>query len=141
MRYNNLHTEITTVELWNGQRVAAYAVFHRNELIGHVRSRPCTVDGLGGRTLQTPAWFYLRNDLETWKGPFLTLQRVAQELASVKQREELDEHQSEQERFDTELVALVGKLNAESLLIIPGVYEILAEEFNNEILSRMGYEG
>lgn len=39
------------------------------------------------------------------------------------------------DEFDTILVALIAKQTADALLTIPGIYEILAEEFNNEVLT------
>jgi len=39
--------------------------------------------------------------------------------------------------FDAALVAIVEELSAESLLAIPGVYEVLSEHLNNEVLTRL----
>ena len=38
------------------------------------------------------------------------------------------------EQFDEALEELVGDLLASEILIIPGIYEVLSEEFNNEVL-------
>ena len=39
-----------------------------------------------------------------------------------------------QEDFDRILVSIVGDVPASSLIGIPGIYEILSEHFNNEVL-------
>ena len=39
-----------------------------------------------------------------------------------------------QEDFDRILVSIVGDVPASSLIGIPGIYEILAEHYNDEIL-------
>lgn len=46
---------------------------------------------------------------------------------------------SDQERFDDILHDLVQEEGAH-LLSIPGIYEILSEHFNNEVLRRMAQE-
>jgi hypothetical protein len=38
------------------------------------------------------------------------------------------------EQFDHKLLEILSNMSANQLLTIPGVYEIVAEEFNNEIL-------
>lgn len=39
------------------------------------------------------------------------------------------------DEFDAILVNILSKKIGSQLLVIPGIYEILAEEFNNEILA------
>lgn len=39
-----------------------------------------------------------------------------------------------QEDFDRILISIVGDVPASSLIGIPGIYEVLAEHFNNEVL-------
>jgi hypothetical protein len=41
-----------------------------------------------------------------------------------------------QEEFDQILLSILREQTAEQLISIPGIYEILAEEFNNEVLDR-----
>ena len=41
------------------------------------------------------------------------------------------------EQFDAILEEIVGKMSAGALLAIPGVYEVLSEELNNEVLQRL----
>jgi hypothetical protein len=40
------------------------------------------------------------------------------------------------EEFDQLLIQIINEHPASNLLSIPGIYEILSEEFNNEILDR-----
>ena len=40
------------------------------------------------------------------------------------------------EQFDALLKQIIDEQPASALLSIPGIYEILSEEFNNEILER-----
>ena len=42
--------------------------------------------------------------------------------------------------FDRILVELVGSESGTALLLIPGIYEILSEYFNNEVLDRWEVE-
>lgn len=42
-----------------------------------------------------------------------------------------------QDRFDATLLEILGEMTAAQVIDIPGIYEILAEEFNNEVLERM----
>lgn len=44
---------------------------------------------------------------------------------------------SDQERFDQILEELLDEENGSTLLAIPGIYEVVSEHFNNEVLSRM----
>ena len=44
------------------------------------------------------------------------------------------------EQFDAKLAEIINRHPASSLLSIPGVYEALREEFNNEILDELGFE-
>jgi hypothetical protein len=41
------------------------------------------------------------------------------------------------EQFDAELIDLVDGMSGEQLLAIPGIYEILSEELNNDVLSAL----
>jgi len=41
------------------------------------------------------------------------------------------------EEFDNELERLVNEEPAGNLLTVPGIYEILSEHFNNEVLQRL----
>ena len=41
------------------------------------------------------------------------------------------------EMFDEELIAILRDIPSSELLRIPGIYEILKEEFNNEVLSSL----
>lgn len=47
----------------------------------------------------------------------------------------VDDSRLSQDRFDAILEALVDGMTAAQLLSIEGVYEILAEELNNDILT------
>lgn len=40
-----------------------------------------------------------------------------------------------QEEFDRILIEVLSKMRASQLIAVGGIYEILAEEYNNEILS------
>ncbi len=42
-----------------------------------------------------------------------------------------------EEEFSAELEVLVNENKASNLFSIPGVYELVAEEFNNEVLDRL----
>ena len=42
-----------------------------------------------------------------------------------------------QEQFDNELMDILGDMTAAQIIDIEGIYEILSEEFNNEVLSRL----
>jgi hypothetical protein len=42
-----------------------------------------------------------------------------------------------QEEFDNELAKILNETNAITLLTIPGVYELLAEEFNNVVIENI----
>ncbi len=42
-----------------------------------------------------------------------------------------------QVEFDTELIQLLKETEAVHLISIPGIYEILSEHFNNEIIERI----
>lgn len=44
------------------------------------------------------------------------------------------------EIFDRKLEELVGQMTAEDILAMPGVYEIVSEELNNEVLSALEAE-
>jgi hypothetical protein len=44
---------------------------------------------------------------------------------------------TDQERFDNILVDILNESSASTLLSIPGIYEILSEYFNNDILDFM----
>lgn len=44
------------------------------------------------------------------------------------------------EQFDAKLAEIINRHPASNLLSIPGVYEALSEEFNNEILDELGFE-
>jgi len=41
-----------------------------------------------------------------------------------------------QEQFDKILIEILNEYTGAQLLNIPGIYEIVSEEFNNEILER-----
>lgn len=41
-----------------------------------------------------------------------------------------------QEEFDNGLMNILGEMKASQLISIPGIYEILAEHFNNEIIDK-----
>ena len=45
-----------------------------------------------------------------------------------------------QEEFNAVLLAILDNMKASDLLTIPGIYEILAEEFNNEVLDQWKWE-
>jgi len=45
-----------------------------------------------------------------------------------------------QEQFDEILVKILSNIFASDLLSIPGVYELVAEEYNNEVMSRYAEE-
>ena len=47
---------------------------------------------------------------------------------------------TEQERFYAHLVTMLHEMVASDLLTVPGIYEIVAEEFNNEVLDLMAEE-
>jgi len=40
------------------------------------------------------------------------------------------------EEFDRILCGIIGDLSAETIIGIPGIYEVLAEHFNNEVLEQ-----
>jgi hypothetical protein len=44
------------------------------------------------------------------------------------------------ELFDTKLVEILNGMTAARLLSIPGVYEIVAEEFNNQVIEAIEEE-
>lgn len=44
------------------------------------------------------------------------------------------------EMFDDKLAELIGEKTPEQLLAIPGVYEILREHFNNDVLEELDKE-
>jgi len=39
-----------------------------------------------------------------------------------------------QEKFDSILLDVIGRYGIRSIVLIPGIYEILAEYFNNEVI-------
>lgn len=45
-----------------------------------------------------------------------------------------------QTQFDNKLIEILSEVNAVQLLGIPGIYEILAEEYNNEIIDQIENE-
>jgi len=45
-----------------------------------------------------------------------------------------DYNEMTQQDFDEILLSLVGEMYAGDILYMPGVYEIVAEELNNEVL-------
>ena len=44
------------------------------------------------------------------------------------------------EMFDRELQRLMGEMSADDLLMIPGIYEIMREHLNNDILDNLTEE-
>lgn len=42
-----------------------------------------------------------------------------------------------QEQFDQKLVEILNGVTGAQLLSIPGIYELLAEEFNNDVLDAL----
>jgi len=46
-----------------------------------------------------------------------------------------------QEEFDAKLEEILDDQTGSSLLLIPGIYEIVSEHFNNEILEAMEEDG
>jgi len=46
-----------------------------------------------------------------------------------------------QERFDDKLGEILDEQPASYLLLIPGVYEVLAEHYNNDVLAALKEEG
>ena len=40
------------------------------------------------------------------------------------------------EEFDSILIQLLQEMNASQLITIPGIYEIVSEHFNNEIIEK-----
>jgi hypothetical protein len=42
-----------------------------------------------------------------------------------------------QEQFDQKLAEILSGMTGAQLLSIPGIYEILAEEFNNDVLDAL----
>ena len=42
--------------------------------------------------------------------------------------------------FDGELINLLSEIKASQLITIPGIYEIVSEEFNNEVIDRINNE-
>ena len=45
-----------------------------------------------------------------------------------------------QEQFDQKLVEILSGMTAAQVLSLPGIYEILAEEFNNDVLDALNEE-
>lgn len=45
-----------------------------------------------------------------------------------------------QGQFDQKLVEILSDMTGAQLLSIPGIYEILAEEFNNDVLDALNEE-
>lgn len=43
-----------------------------------------------------------------------------------------------QEEFDMALSKMVGEASAEQLLAVPGLYEVLSEAWNNEVIKKAG---
>lgn len=41
------------------------------------------------------------------------------------------------EQFDTKLMEILGRMTAAQLMGIPGIYEIVAEEFNNQVIEEI----
>lgn len=41
------------------------------------------------------------------------------------------------QEFDDELMGLLGEMRASALLQVQGVYEIVSEHFNNEVIDRV----
>ncbi len=46
-----------------------------------------------------------------------------------------------QEQFDGELVTILSEMKASDLLSIPGIYEIVSEEFNNVAIDNIIAKG
>lgn len=44
------------------------------------------------------------------------------------------------EEFDTKLIEILSKMTAAQLLSIPGIYEIVSEEFNNNVIEAIEAE-
>jgi hypothetical protein len=42
------------------------------------------------------------------------------------------------EMFDDKLAQVLGRMSGDEVLAIPGVYEIVAEHLNNEVLEELG---
>ena len=67
-------------------------------------------------------------------------------LKSMKADSELDLNgepdysKCNQESFDRILSTIVGKQSAQQLIAIPGIYEVVSEHFNNDILNEWGKE-
>ena len=45
-----------------------------------------------------------------------------------------------QEQFDNELMKILSEYNGRQLLLIPGIYEIVSEHFNNDVLNNLNWE-
>ena len=45
-----------------------------------------------------------------------------------------------QEQFDNELMKILSEYNGKQLLLIPGIYEIVSEHFNNDVLNNLNWE-
>lgn len=44
------------------------------------------------------------------------------------------------EQFDAKLAEILNRHPASALLTVPGVYEAVAEEYNNQVLEELGFE-
>lgn len=44
--------------------------------------------------------------------------------------------QISQEQFDEQLRLLLSEMTADKLLHLPGIYEIVSEEYNNEVIDK-----
>ena len=53
---------------------------------------------------------------------------------------EPDYNKIPQERFDQLLTTIVGKQTGSALMTIPGLYEVVSEHFNNDVLDEWGKE-
>jgi hypothetical protein len=48
---------------------------------------------------------------------------------------------SQDEQFDRKLVEILDRTPASHLVSIPGIYEILSEAYNNQVISELWDEG
>lgn len=46
-----------------------------------------------------------------------------------------------QKQFDDELISILSEMKASDLLSIPGIYEIVSEEFNNAVIDNIIAKG
>ena len=83
-------------------------------------------------------WGFFGNDIKFMKEQILA--NFLYQIDSFKSEAKFDDEgepdfkQMDQKDFDRILITIVGKQSASQLIIIPGIYEVVSEHFNNHVL-------